>query len=102
VALFARFAVLGAAVMVGFVLKLASDLPPGRDPTNAIAFCTRTLRIPDVASRPSRHRNADRRRLQEQLGQLSRTSAPVHADAAVMAAAHWAESVLVASISYRE
>jgi FtsH-binding integral membrane protein len=31
--LFAGFAVLGAAVMLGFVLKLASDLPPGRDPT---------------------------------------------------------------------
>ena len=27
------FAVLGAAVMAGFVLKLAADLPPGRDPT---------------------------------------------------------------------
>lgn len=31
--LYAGFAVLGAAAMAGFVLKLAADLPPGRDPT---------------------------------------------------------------------
>jgi bifunctional non-homologous end joining protein LigD len=46
--------------------------------------------------------NAERRRLQDELGPLHRTGAPVHAEAAVMAAANWVEPVLVASISYRE
>jgi bifunctional non-homologous end joining protein LigD len=46
--------------------------------------------------------NADRHRLRAQLSGLHRSSAPIHAEASVMAAANWVEPVLVASVAYRE